>query len=268
MLRRKGRAPDSSIEWKNVATGPPGDHRARGPRWQCDRREPRAVALGGRGGRMASHGAEQRPDPGQRRCLSGTGHGPPSSTGGSSCRVILRVASGCFSSTVRTGDPIASASWRPSMTRSPSSKKRALASSRHRPTLARRPSSRRPKIGARFPIGYGLPLHETARTLTAFYEDRRGIFHATGFVTKPDQTIGVACYSTAQIGRLVVPGRARCGAFLAALTPSCGAPRGLGRSGHGSGDSRRNGRVWGNSARQWTRRIDRATLASSSSDGS
>jgi hypothetical protein len=60
------------------------------------------------------------------------------------------------------------------------------------------------KLGLRFPVGYGLPLHETATTLTTFYEERRSILHATGFVVRPDRTIGVACYSTGPIGRLEI----------------------------------------------------------------
>jgi hypothetical protein len=53
------------------------------------------------------------------------------------------------------------------------------------------------------PVGYGLPLKETAATFGAFYEQRRGVLHATGFLTKPDRTIAVAQYSSGAIGRLV-----------------------------------------------------------------
>ena len=52
-------------------------------------------------------------------------------------------------------------------------------------------------------MGYGLPLKETAGLMGAFYEERRGILHATGFVVKLDRTIAVAQYSTGPIGRLV-----------------------------------------------------------------
>lgn len=52
------------------------------------------------------------------------------------------------------------------------------------------------------PVGFGLDLHETARTLGAFYEERRGILHATGFVLRPTGEIAVASYSTGPIGRL------------------------------------------------------------------
>ncbi len=54
-----------------------------------------------------------------------------------------------------------------------------------------------------FPIGYGLPMKDTAATLGAFYEERRNILQATGFVTKPDTTIVVSQYSSGPIGRLV-----------------------------------------------------------------
>ncbi len=54
-----------------------------------------------------------------------------------------------------------------------------------------------------FPVGYGLPLKETAAALGAFYEEKRGVLHATGYVVKPDRTIAVAQYSSGPIGRLV-----------------------------------------------------------------
>lgn len=54
-----------------------------------------------------------------------------------------------------------------------------------------------------YPIGYGLPLKETAEALGCFYDPSRGVLHATGFVVKPDQTIAIAQYSSGPIGRLV-----------------------------------------------------------------
>ncbi len=57
--------------------------------------------------------------------------------------------------------------------------------------------------GLTFPVAHSLPLEETAATLGAFYEERRGFFQATGFVVKPDRTIAVAQYSSGPIGRLV-----------------------------------------------------------------
>jgi peroxiredoxin len=59
------------------------------------------------------------------------------------------------------------------------------------------------KLSLTFPVGYDLPLAETAGRLGAFYEARRGILQATGFVVKPDRTIAVAQYSSGPIGRLV-----------------------------------------------------------------
>jgi hypothetical protein len=59
------------------------------------------------------------------------------------------------------------------------------------------------ELGLSMPVGYGLPVNDTAATLGAFFEERRGFLHATGFVVKPDRTIAVAQYSTGPIGRLV-----------------------------------------------------------------
>ncbi len=59
------------------------------------------------------------------------------------------------------------------------------------------------EFGLTFPVGYGLPVRDVARTFGAFYEEKRQILHATGFVVKPDRTIAVAQYSTGPIGRLV-----------------------------------------------------------------
>ena len=59
------------------------------------------------------------------------------------------------------------------------------------------------ELGLTLPVGYGLPLKPTAAALGAFYEERRGILHATNFVVKPDRTIAVALYSSGPIGRLV-----------------------------------------------------------------
>lgn len=54
-----------------------------------------------------------------------------------------------------------------------------------------------------FPVGYGLPMKDTAATLGAFYEERRNILQSTGFAIKPDKTIVVSQYSSGPIGRLV-----------------------------------------------------------------
>jgi peroxiredoxin len=54
-----------------------------------------------------------------------------------------------------------------------------------------------------FPVGYALPVKETAAMLGAFYEEKRGFLQATGFVVKPDRTIAVSQFSSGPIGRLV-----------------------------------------------------------------
>lgn len=59
------------------------------------------------------------------------------------------------------------------------------------------------ELGLGMPVGYGLPLEKTAATLGAFYEPKRGILHATGYLVKPDRTIAVGQYSSGPIGRLV-----------------------------------------------------------------
>lgn len=57
--------------------------------------------------------------------------------------------------------------------------------------------------GLTFPVGHGLALEATARTLGSFIDPARGVLQATGFVVKPDRTIAVAQYSSGPIGRLV-----------------------------------------------------------------
>ncbi len=59
------------------------------------------------------------------------------------------------------------------------------------------------KEGITFPVGYGLVAEEVSKTTGAYYEPAKKFLHATGFVIRPNNTIAVACYSTAQIGRLV-----------------------------------------------------------------
>jgi hypothetical protein len=58
------------------------------------------------------------------------------------------------------------------------------------------------RLGLSFPVGFGLPLEATAEALGAFYELRRQILHATGFVLRPGGAIAVAAYSSGAIGRL------------------------------------------------------------------
>jgi len=55
--------------------------------------------------------------------------------------------------------------------------------------------------GLTFPVGYGLDYKEFARLTGAFYEDRRGIIHATGFIIERGGTVVGAVYSSHAIGR-------------------------------------------------------------------
>jgi peroxiredoxin len=59
------------------------------------------------------------------------------------------------------------------------------------------------ETGVTYPVGFGLPVHETASLLGAYHEERRGILHATGLLARPDGAVGAACYSTGPIGRFV-----------------------------------------------------------------
>ena len=58
------------------------------------------------------------------------------------------------------------------------------------------------KTGATFPIGYGLKVPEDADKVGAYWEERRSIFHATGFTIGPDRKILQACFATGPIGRI------------------------------------------------------------------
>lgn len=59
-------------------------------------------------------------------------------------------------------------------------------------------------LALRYPIGHSLPLEAIAEALGGFYEERRGILHATEMIVRPDGTVAVACYSSGPIGRLDV----------------------------------------------------------------
>ena len=58
------------------------------------------------------------------------------------------------------------------------------------------------KTGATFPIGYGLKVPDDANKVGAYWEERRGIIHATGFTIGPDRRILQACFATGPIGRI------------------------------------------------------------------
>ena len=58
------------------------------------------------------------------------------------------------------------------------------------------------KTGATFPIGYGLKVPEYADRVGAYWEERRGIIHATNFTVGPERRILQACFATGPIGRI------------------------------------------------------------------
>ena len=57
------------------------------------------------------------------------------------------------------------------------------------------------KTGATFPIAYGLKVPEDADKVGAYWEERRGIVHATNFTVGPERNILQACFATGPIGR-------------------------------------------------------------------
>jgi peroxiredoxin len=58
------------------------------------------------------------------------------------------------------------------------------------------------KTGATFPIGYGLKVPEDADKVGAYWEERRGIIHATTFTLGSDRRILQACFATGPIRRI------------------------------------------------------------------
>ncbi len=59
------------------------------------------------------------------------------------------------------------------------------------------------ECGINFPVGYGLDFKEVSGLTGAFYEEKRGILHGTGYLLRPDGKIMVGVYSSGPIGRLV-----------------------------------------------------------------
>jgi hypothetical protein len=59
------------------------------------------------------------------------------------------------------------------------------------------------RTGATFPIGYGLKVPEDADKVGAYWEERRGIIHATNFTIGSDGKVLQACFATGPIGRIV-----------------------------------------------------------------
>lgn len=57
------------------------------------------------------------------------------------------------------------------------------------------------RTGATFPIAYGLKVPEDADKVGAYWEARRGIFHATNFTIDSEGKVLQACFATGPIGR-------------------------------------------------------------------
>ena len=53
-----------------------------------------------------------------------------------------------------------------------------------------------------FPVAYGLKAPGDAEPIGAFWEERRGIFHATNIILEEGDKILQATYSTGPIGRI------------------------------------------------------------------
>jgi peroxiredoxin len=56
---------------------------------------------------------------------------------------------------------------------------------------------------ATFPIGYGLTVPQDANKVGAYWEERRGIIHATNFIIDADRKVTQACFATGPIGRII-----------------------------------------------------------------
>ena len=57
------------------------------------------------------------------------------------------------------------------------------------------------ETGAMFPVAYGLDPERISELTGAFWETRRKILHATGFLIKPDGMRQRAVYAAGPIGR-------------------------------------------------------------------
>lgn len=52
-----------------------------------------------------------------------------------------------------------------------------------------------------FPLAYGVNGPEFAAQTGAFFDERKGFLHATGFLLQPDGRLAAALYSTGAVGR-------------------------------------------------------------------
>ena len=59
------------------------------------------------------------------------------------------------------------------------------------------------KLQLTFPVAYGLEVPRDADKVGAFWEERRQIIHATGFILDADKKVVHASYSIGPIGRIV-----------------------------------------------------------------
>jgi peroxiredoxin len=59
------------------------------------------------------------------------------------------------------------------------------------------------RVGAMFPIAYGLEVPRDADRVGAYWEERRKIIHATNFIIDADRRVTQACFATGPIGRIV-----------------------------------------------------------------
>ncbi len=53
-----------------------------------------------------------------------------------------------------------------------------------------------------FPVAYGINAKEFAAGTGAFFDDKKGFIHATGFIIRPEGIVRDVVYSTGPIGRL------------------------------------------------------------------
>lgn len=59
------------------------------------------------------------------------------------------------------------------------------------------------KLQLTFPAAYGLEAPRDAEKIGAFWDERRKIIHATGFILDSNKRVVDASYSTGPIGRIV-----------------------------------------------------------------
>jgi len=58
------------------------------------------------------------------------------------------------------------------------------------------------QLGITFPVAYGLKVPQDAESIGAFWEERRGIFHATDFILDQGRKVVYASYSVGPLGHI------------------------------------------------------------------